>query len=122
MIFHLRWSDIFARKSVIVDYVCSYIIFAFNCAKHNITRYKPNITAMQYNLPKANITEKTTCLDKSFFLVGTIGLGHIASNLPLLDDRKLRFQYPSHNFLLKTIINRFLNAKTFTGSSLLKSY
>ena len=33
--------------------------------------------------------------------------------------KSFAFQYPSHNFLLKTIINRFLNAKTFSGSSLL---
>ena len=45
-----------------------------NCAKHNITRRKPNITAQQYNLPQANITEKTTCRNKSFFLAPRVGL------------------------------------------------
>ena len=32
------------------------LIFAINCAERNITRRKPNITATQYNSPKANIT------------------------------------------------------------------
>ena len=36
------------------------IIFAlltYNCAKRNISRRKPNITAKQYNSPQANIVE-----------------------------------------------------------------
>ena len=45
-----------------------YHIRLFNCAKHNITRHQPNITAKQYNSPKANITEKTFLLSqKGFF-------------------------------------------------------
>ena len=34
------------------------VIRLFNCAERNTTRHKPNITAKQYNSPKANITEK----------------------------------------------------------------
>ena len=35
-----------------------YYIRLQNCPKGNITWHKPNITAKQYNSPKANITEK----------------------------------------------------------------
>jgi len=35
-----------------------YYIRLLNCPQGNITWRKPNITAKQYNSPKANITEK----------------------------------------------------------------
>ena len=72
MIFQLRWSDIFVKTKVILKPSVSVILYLpLNCAKHNITRRKPNITAQQYNLPQANITEKTTCRNKSFLLAFT---------------------------------------------------
>ena len=75
VIFQLRWSDIFVKTKVILKASVSVILYLpLNCAKHNITRRKPNITAQQYNLPQANITEKTTCRNKSFFLVRQKGL------------------------------------------------
>ena len=53
-------------------------MFPFNCAKHNITRRKPNITAQQYNLPQGKYTcshqNKKTSDGCLFVLVGTIGL------------------------------------------------
>ena len=59
VIFQLRWSAIFDKSKVLLKPLVSVILyFPLNCAKHNITRRKPNITAQQYNLPKANITEK----------------------------------------------------------------
>ena len=68
VIFQLRWSDIFVKTKVILKPSVSVILYLpLNCAKHNITRRKTNITAQQYNLPQANITEKTTCRNKSFF-------------------------------------------------------
>ena len=68
VIFQLRWSDIFVKTKVILKPSVSVILYLpLNCAKHNITRRKPNITEQQYNLPQANITEKTTCQNKSFF-------------------------------------------------------
>ena len=88
VIFQLRWSDIFVKTKVILKPSVSVILYLpLNCAKHNITRRKPNITAQQYNLPQANITEKTTCRNKSFFLVRLTG-AHIASQSDLLDDPK----------------------------------
>ena len=36
----------------------------------DITRRKPNITVTQFNSPQANITEKSTCRSKCFFLGG----------------------------------------------------
>ena len=75
VIFQLRWSDIFVKTKVILKPSVSVILYLpLNCAKHNITRRKPNITAQQYNLPQANITEKTTCRNKSFFLAPPVGL------------------------------------------------
>ena len=50
-----------------------YYIRLFYRAKHNITRHQPNITAKQYNSPKANITEKTLILfEQEFFLKMTV--------------------------------------------------
>ena len=70
VIFQLRWSDIFVKTKVILKPSVSVILYLpLNCAKHNITRRKPNITAQQYNLPQANLTEKATCQNKSLFLV-----------------------------------------------------
>ena len=66
----------------------SDIIFTFNCAKHNITRRKPNITAQQYNLPKANITEKRHP-KMSFFMVRLIGIEH-PKGTSSLRSRRLR--------------------------------
>ena len=71
-----------------------------NCAKHNITRRKPNITAQQYNLPQANITEKTTCRYKSFFQVGMTGYGCFAPCL-LVDPIPSGFGTRLHTFLLQ---------------------
>ena len=53
VILSLRDSDILRRCRKVILYS------PLNCAKRNITRRKPNITATQYNSPKANITEKT---------------------------------------------------------------
>ena len=47
------WSPIY-----FANYAHSDIIFATKTREANITRRKPNITAKQYNSPKANITEK----------------------------------------------------------------
>ncbi|MBO5454492.1 MAG: hypothetical protein J6A69_11130, partial [Clostridia bacterium] len=59
VIFQLRWNDIFVKTKVILKPSVSVILYLpLNCANHNITRRKPNITAQQYNLPQANITEK----------------------------------------------------------------
>ena len=64
-----------------------------NCAKRNITRRKPNITAKQYNSPQANITEKSAfAYSKRRFLHGaedgnrthTICLGSRSSATKLL--------------------------------------
>ena len=69
----LEWY--FWKAKVILKPSVSVILYLpLNCAKHNITRRKPNITAQQYNLPQANITEKTTCRNKSFFLAPPVGL------------------------------------------------
>ena len=66
VIFHLRWSDIFDKSKVILKPSVSVILYLpLNCAKHNITRCKPNITAQQYNSPKANITEKRHLMSNS---------------------------------------------------------
>ena len=84
MIFQLRWSDIFVKTKVILKPSVSVILYLpLNCAKHNITRRKPNITAQQYNLPQANITEKTTCRNKSFFLEEPNGLDATSKTLIL---------------------------------------
>ena len=46
VIFQLRWSDIFDKSKVILKLSVSVILYLpLNCAKHNITRRKPNITA-----------------------------------------------------------------------------
>ena len=84
VIFQLRWSDIFVKTKVILKPSVSVILYLpLNCAKHNITRRKPNITAQQYNLPQANITEKTTCRNKSFFLARLTGIdADFSSALP----------------------------------------
>ena len=53
VLFQLRWSDIFDKSKVVLKPIgFSDIIFAFICAKLNITRRMPNITAQQYNLPQ----------------------------------------------------------------------
>ena len=39
---------------------------------------------------------------------------HIATQSVWLVDRKNDFRYPTHRCSLKTIINRFLNARTFS--------
>ena len=62
-------------KSDIETFGFSDIIFAYKTREANITCRKTNITAKQYHSPKANITEKPTCFDKSVFLVGEGGFG-----------------------------------------------
>ena len=53
----------------------------------------------------------------SFWYAGRDGILRI----PLLDDRKLRFQYPSHNFLLKTVHRTVLfTQKPSQGSNPIK--
>ena len=49
----------------------------------------------------------------SFFLVRV--MGHTRMLRLDCSPTKTRFWYPSHTFLLKTILNRFLNAKTLLG-------
>ena len=62
-------SDIMPCGIVIFLPLAKVILYSpLNCPKGNITRRQPNITAKQYNSPKANITEKTLVLsNKSFF-------------------------------------------------------
>ena len=51
-------------KSYIAATQQLYYIRLQNCPKGNITWRKPNITAKQYNSPKANITENGKFLSK----------------------------------------------------------
>ena len=56
MIFRLRRSDIVASDSDMKAYGFRDILFASKARVANTTRRKPNITAKQYNSPKANKT------------------------------------------------------------------
>ncbi len=53
----------------------------------------------------------------SFYGAGD-GTKAVLCTSSVLDDRK---QYPSHTYSLKTIINRFLNARTLLGFKSLRT-
>ena len=67
---------ILSQATVILKpYGFSDIIFASKTREANTTRRKPNITAKQYNSPKANITEKSTsAMQMCFFLEAPPGI------------------------------------------------
>ena len=55
----IAYRNLFHKdKSTMILLLLMMQFLPLNCAKHNITRRKPNITAQQYNLPQANITKK----------------------------------------------------------------